>query len=166
MHVAREHRHKVLIRATMRADGPQRDICIRDISSRGLMVQASTAPARGTYVEIVAEERVIVGRVIWAKDRRFGILTRERVDVAAIIRRIPAAPERFSPAARYAKPAAAAARRGAGSNRTLGSALEFALILAFAAALAAALVSAAYQSISRPLENVSTHLGGSSQAIR
>jgi hypothetical protein len=69
----REHRTKVLIRATMRAGGPRIGICIRDVSRRGLLVQAPSVPARGTIVEIMLPDYSIAGQVMWAKDRRFGI---------------------------------------------------------------------------------------------
>lgn len=69
----REPRTKDLIRASMRAGGPRAEICIRDISRRGLLVQAPRVPSRGTIVEIALPGYSFAGQVVWAKDRRFGI---------------------------------------------------------------------------------------------
>jgi hypothetical protein len=160
LQTVREHRRKVLIRGKMRAGGPQTEICIRDLSSRGLMAQAHAAPARGAYVEIIVADQPIVGRVVWAKDRRFGIRTNDPLNVLALIHRIPAAPSRALPSSRPRRTVPAAARQGASSSRALGNIMQFALIAAFAVALGAALVNATYQVISSPFENVSVHLGG------
>lgn len=61
----------------MRVEGRWTDVCIRDISSRGLLVQAAVAPVRGDYIEIFRADRAIVGRVVWNKDRRFGVQTQD-----------------------------------------------------------------------------------------
>jgi hypothetical protein len=158
LHIVREQRRKVLIRAKMRAGGQPIDVCIRDISSKGLMIQAHAPPARGTYVEIVGADYEVVGRVVWVRERRFGIRTREPMNILAMIGGAPAGPSPRVPLPKPGRPAPAVARQSAGSSRALGKAMEFAMIGAFAAALAAALVSAAYTILSHPLESVSTHL--------
>jgi hypothetical protein len=158
MHIAREPRRKVLIRATMRAGGPKADVCIRDISSRGLMVQAGTPPARGTYVDLDCAGHQIVGLVIWRRERRFGIQTRERINVAALAGRI--APEILVPQPRGGRVSAPRLERaGAGPSRTLAGRMEFAVVAVFAAALVAGLGITAFQALSRPLDAVSTSLG-------
>jgi hypothetical protein len=159
MQIAREARRKVLIRATMRAGGPRSDVCIRDISTRGIMAQASAPPPRGTYVDLDCAGHQIVGIVIWRRERRFGIRTRERINVAALAGRI--APEILTPQPRRAGPAPlAAAKAGAGASRALAGRMEFALIAIFAAALIAGLGITAFHALSRPLDAVSSQLGG------
>jgi len=158
MQVARETRRKVLIRATMRAGGPRTDVCIRDISSRGMMVQTGAPPPRGTFVELDCAGHQIVGLVIWRKDHRFGVQTRDRINVHAVANRIaPAmlAPRRQAP--RHGP--RAAARAGGNAGRSLGSRMEFAMIALFAAALVAALGTTAFQALSRPFGAISTMLG-------
>ncbi|MGF1550276.1 MAG: PilZ domain-containing protein [Sphingomonadaceae bacterium] len=76
---SREARHEVLVRARMRAGGPPADVCIRNLSSRGMLCIAAQPPSRGTYVEIVAPVTTLTGRVIWSNERRFGIVLREKI---------------------------------------------------------------------------------------
>jgi hypothetical protein len=154
MQIAREPRHKVLIRATMRAGGPRTDVCIRDISSRGLMVQANAPPPRGTYVDLDCAGHQVVGLVVWRKERRFGIQTRERINVAALAGRI--APEILAPQRRGSRGSRPAALRAGGGSRALAGRMEFVLVAFFAAALVGALGISAFQALSRPFDAVST----------
>lgn len=160
MHIVREQRRKVLIRARMRAGGPPAEVCIRDISTKGLMLQANAPPPRGTYIEIVGAEQTIVGRVVWAKDRRFGMHTCDAIDVAAALRGIPARPPHLGPPSRPATFAPAIARANPESRRALAKAMEFVVIGAFAAALIVVLASTAYATLSRPFDDAAVHLGG------
>jgi hypothetical protein len=158
MHIAREPRRKVLIRATMRAGGPRTDVCIRDVSARGMLVQASAPPPRGTYVDLDCAGYQIVGVVIWHKERRFGIRTRERINVAALAGRIP--PEILIPHRRGSRASPPAAMRGGGgASRALAGRMEFALVAAFAAALVAGLGMTVFETLSRPFEAISALLG-------
>jgi len=138
------------------------EVCIRDISSRGLMLQGAAPPPRGTYVEIVGAEQTIVGCVIWSKDRRFGVRTRDRIDVSAAICGIPARPSDQGPALRSRAlcTAIAPTRTIPGSNRALGKAVEFIVLAAFAAVLVAAMAMAMFQALSKPAEHIQFHLGG------
>lgn len=152
MHMAREDRHKVLIRAQMCVGGPPIDVCIRDVSSRGLLVQASEPPPRGAYVELVYGSAEVVGRVIWRKDRRFGIQSRERINVPALISGLatPAPPRRSA----SARPAARA-----DAGRASGV-MEYAAIAAVVLFLVAVLGLAAFQTLSRPVSDISAKLDG------
>jgi len=152
MHIPRESRRKVLIRAKMRAGGPRVDVCIRDVSSRGLLIQGSAAPPRGTYVEFTCADQWIVGRVVWGKDRRFGVSTRERVDVGALLGGAPAGARAPSQAAPPARPLPAARTE---ALRPLARAMEFAMVGLFAATLVAALGAAAFGAMAGPFQTVS-----------
>ena len=124
MQIARESRRKVLIRASMRAGGPRTDICIRDISPRGLMAQAAAPPPRGTYVDLDCAGHQIIGLVIWRRERRFGIQTRERINVAALASRI--APEILAPRRAGSRPPQTGAiQTRAGNSRALAGRMEF-----------------------------------------
>src|ERR1700754_200748 len=83
----REPRQKVVLPARMRAGAAQMDVCIRDISSRGMLVQAGTPPPRGTYVEILRPGYSVTGRVVWSKHHKFGIQSRDRISMAAVLER-------------------------------------------------------------------------------
>jgi hypothetical protein len=159
MHHAREARRKVLVRATMRAGGPRMDVCIRDISSRGIMAQAGAPPPRGTYVDLDCAGHQIVGVVVWSRERRFGIQTRERINVAALAGRI--APEVLVPQRRAGRPSRAMNwRAGVVPARALAAKMEFAVVAIFAAVLVAALGITTFQALSRPLETIAAAVGG------
>lgn len=156
MQVAREARRKVLIRARMRADGLPMDVCIRDVSTRGMLLQASAPPPRGTYVEIDCGTCQFVARVIWRKDRRFGLESRERINVHALAGGPLPAVAPSQPARRRAGPGKSLAQGG----RIFAGTMEFAVIAAFALVLVAALGATAFETLSRPFANVSSTLGG------
>lgn len=80
----REHRKRVRIRTEMRVDGRRCEAIICNVSSRGLMLSAEEPPSRGTYVEISRQGVVTVGRVVWVDNGRFGVRTREKLNVDAM----------------------------------------------------------------------------------
>jgi Flp pilus assembly pilin Flp len=157
MQIAREPRRKVLIRAAMRAGGPRTDVCIRDISSRGMMIQTSAPPPRGTFVDLDCAGHQIVGLVVWRRERRFGVQTQDRIHVHALASRVPA--EILAPPGETSGRRPRAARGGAGSSRTLAVRMEFAVIAVFAAVLVAAIGLTAFRTLSRPFDAVSSMLG-------
>ena len=69
----------------MRSASGWDDACILNISSRGLLLQATMAPARGSYLEVGRGPHLIVARVIWSKDNRFGVCTQDPLPVHDII---------------------------------------------------------------------------------
>lgn len=160
MHIKREARHKVLMRARMRAGGPPTEVCVRDISSRGLLIQASAPPPRGTYVELLCGDQRIVGRVVWGKDRRFGVRTSDPLNVRALLRGIPAGAAQRAEQPRPSRLAHAGAQVRADSYRPLAKAMEFAVICALAVALVAAVGAIAFETLSAPLAAVSARMGG------
>ncbi|WEK46615.1 MAG: PilZ domain-containing protein [Candidatus Andeanibacterium colombiense] len=80
-----EDRHKVMVRARLRAGETEREACIVDISTRGLSAAATPAPRQGEIVEIAVGKHTIVGQVQWTSERRFGVAFRERISVIAAI---------------------------------------------------------------------------------
>lgn len=154
----REHRHKVLIRAKLRAGGLPVDACIRDISSKGMLIQSRAPPARGTYVEVITATQTIVGRVVWDSDMRFGVNTREKLHIEMIVGelRTGRAPSETPPVVALRRPQP----RRESFTRTHAKALEFGGLVVFAVALIYAIASATYETLSRPLENISSHMRG------
>lgn len=65
----------------MRVGSAWFDVCIRNMSSRGLLVEAASPPARGTYLEIRRGARVIVARSVWVDDGRCGLRTQDRLTI-------------------------------------------------------------------------------------
>ncbi len=60
------------------------DVCILNLSSRGMMARSAMVPLPGSYVELRRGPHVIVARVVWAKDERFGVLAQDRIQVDAL----------------------------------------------------------------------------------
>jgi hypothetical protein len=82
---AREPRRKVMLKARMRIGAAWRDACILDLSTRGLMIQATEPVRGGSYIEIRRGRHVIIARVMWTRDRRCGLLTQDPLPTEAII---------------------------------------------------------------------------------
>lgn len=80
----RADRRKVLLRVRMSVGGSWVDACIVNVSSRGLGLQTSRPPPRGTYVEIHKGRQVIVARVIWANGHKFGVCAQDSIDLELI----------------------------------------------------------------------------------
>jgi hypothetical protein len=161
---ARETRRQLFMRARMRAGGAPVDVCIRNISSRGMLLQASAPPPRGTYVEIICPFHTIVARVIWAQDRRFGVQTRLPMDVSAVVgdTAAPRAPKSPSPAITLAswaeqRPISDIQRR-LDRSRRLSSVMEFAFFLVLSAAAAAFTANIVYEFLAGTFQSITRHL--------
>lgn len=155
-------RRKVLVRARMRANGPPCDVCIRDISLRGMLLQTGDPPERGTYVEIISTGLPIVGQVVWMKDRRFGVSTRDTIDMAAVVNDFSTSGMYDTPTARVAtrdmyRPAPDVAARLANS-RSSGSAMQFGFVVTLCACAAFATAYALHDRLSASMTNVINHL--------
>lgn len=160
----REPRQKVVLPARMRTAAGQVDVCIRDISSRGMLIQAGVPPPRGTYVEIARSGYSVTGRVVWSKHHKFGIQAQGRISMAAVLERRgtsrpgggepplnQAAPVRFS---RRADPVQVAARA-----RSRAAFLQY-VALSGAVTLGALLLTVSlYRALSGTFADVIHHLG-------
>lgn len=80
-----EQRVRALVRARLRDGSGERDICIIDVSTRGLLATTARPPVRGEYVEIGIGSNRLTALVKWSSERRFGLSLRERVSVAAML---------------------------------------------------------------------------------
>lgn len=144
----REPRTRTLLRGKLRAGGPVRDICIRDISSRGMLIHDSNPPRRGTYVEISnANQCLVVGRVVWSKDDRFGIVTSDPLNVQAIIRQAASKDDMVNDQAFAAHQHKRHAERICGSgerSRQLGGMLQFGTFVALFVAAALFIANTLY----------------------
>lgn len=164
---ARETRRNVLVPARMRADGAWVDVCIHNVSSRGLLLRGEEPPERGTYVEILGPAQTIIGRVAWRAGRRFGVRTQDRINLDALIG--AGVPESAS-----GEGSAAGTDAGRGNadgprapspmamierSRRISGALQFTLLVAFGAAAAILAFRAVQQALARPLSIIARHLG-------
>lgn len=162
----REPRQKVVLPARMRAGAGQVDICIRDVSSRGMLIQAGAPPPRGTYVEILRPGCVVTGRVVWSKQHKFGIVSREKIRIADVIerRKVPrpgggtpplnqaGGPVRLSPVASV-DPAISAERA-----RARAAFLQYAAVGGAVAVGALLLAAILFQGLAGTFSNVAFHL--------
>lgn len=157
----REPRKKVLISARMRLTASWYDVCIVNISSRGMQLQGGRLPEHGAYVEIRRGPHIIIGCVAWAEQHRFGIRAQDVLFVDAIV-----ADPGDSETQRGAVPYVPAERRAAprkpasgDRSRLIGRAMEFACLGVIAVAGTAALYGAAREALATPLASVSNALG-------
>lgn len=74
-----------MVRATMRDSREERDVCLIDISTRGLLATTARPPSNGEIVELRVGRTALVGQVRWSSERRFGVVLRDRVIVADLI---------------------------------------------------------------------------------
>ncbi|MBB4640660.1 PilZ domain-containing protein [Rhizorhapis suberifaciens] len=160
----REARRQVFLRAKMRADGRPTDICVRNISARGMLLQAANPPPRGTYIEVHLARHMIVARVVWTKERRFGVQTREAMNIDAIAGMNSgwASPKRLDAAAqpmgkRYVSKADDICRR-LERNRRISAALEFSVIMVSSLTAAAIAATILYEQLQSTFETVALYL--------
>ena len=164
---AREPRLKCVIKARMRLDGVWRDVCIRNISSRGMLIQATSAPPRGTYVEVYRGRHVIVARVAWSKDHRFGVQTQERLNISSVLQEPdlsgasyketlktqPSYERRSRP-----RPSQPDLRWSAERSRFMSKALDFACVVVVGASSAAIVFDAVTTTLNKPIAAVTAEL--------
>jgi hypothetical protein len=129
-----------------------------------MLLEGAAAPSPGTYVEIIGPEAYIAGQVIWSKNARFGVRTRERLDVkatAADLRSLRLSAEDLAgaPSARPREARAGPEREGdlsyrAERSRIVGRRMEH-IAVATGVAVAAVLVAAtAYHALALPFAAV------------
>jgi hypothetical protein len=163
----REHRQKVMIRARMRSGVSWHDVCILNLSRRGLGIQAAEPPQRGAYVEIRRGKHVILARVMWTRGHRAGLHSQSLIFVRSLVRDEPANDGGHSATAypavdRRREPRAMRQRHE--RSRLAGRAMEFACIGLAASALGLTIVATIEQALARPIAQVRAALDG--QATR
>jgi hypothetical protein len=141
----------------MRSDDQPADICVRNISTRGLMIQCAAPPARGAYVEIAFGAISVVGRVAWTNHRRAGIQTREHIDVATLLG--AAAAKASAPLADLPRPARARGATITGDDaRVIARRMQFIFLLICVVALGAMLASTAHGFLSGAMREITSAL--------
>jgi hypothetical protein len=159
-HRTREPRQPVRIGARLKSGRGWSDIVLRNVSARGVMGQCPAPPARGDYVEMRCGAYVIVARVAWARDDRFGARAQDPIALAGLIAcaegRARQAEERrrhvrAEPPVRH-RPTLA--DRGFAS-RHLGRVFELGSLVLAGAALATLLGGAAHDALARPAAHIS-----------
>ena len=147
---SREPRHDVQLRARMQTDGPFVEVGIRNISSRGMMLESPNPPRVGEYVELFGTVTA-VGRVVWKDRTSFGISTRDRVNVPLILGRPEGKPERAAPKIQSTIRKADYAEAAEDSRRS-GRAFDFIVVSVVVVGLGALIAMLAHGVLARPLE--------------
>lgn len=81
----RDQRIATRARARLKHGLSWSDVVVRNISRRGLMLEASNPPACGTFVELRRGDSVLIGQVRWVQDNRCGVLVQDRIDPSAFL---------------------------------------------------------------------------------
>lgn len=130
------------------------DVTVRNISRRGLMLEAANPPACGTFVELRRGNSVVIGQVRWVQDNRCGLLAQDRIDPTAFLAARDA-PQAWRPgdADRRVMPRATGGRGLAPSQAAarVGQWLGVTAITLFGAY---AIVSVAHTALARPIAQV------------
>jgi hypothetical protein len=164
---ARQPRRQVHVAARMRSGTSWTDICIKNMSGRGLMAETEVPPRRGSYVEIRRGQQIIVGRIIWAEGNQFGIRSQDRIDVDAILNEPRLANK---PASATAAAATAERRRDpnrrrlediaarAEQSRRRSAAFQFLIVVGLGVLAATILATEVYKVLSVPLSTIGNRL--------
>ena len=140
----------------MRSGVSWHDVCILNMSRRGLGIQSAEPPPRGTYVEIRRGGLVVVARVMWAKGHRAGLHSQDALSVRALVReetandRLP--PPDYAKVERRRSPRSVEQRHE--RSRTTARALEFACFGLVAAVFGLTVFGTVEEALARPLEQV------------
>ena len=144
----------------MRIGASWNDVCILNISPRGLSMQAAAPPPRGTYLEVRRGEHEITACVMWVNHHRFGVRTQDVLAIEYIINQPDRSAARASPdgsiAERRQFQRSTAERHE--SSRMLSRAMEFAVMGVFAASAAVVTFSTVAEVLQRPLADASAAL--------
>lgn len=166
----REPRTKVFVPCRLNLSGTWGDACIHNVSSRGLLIAADHAPDTGDYIEVRRGTLVIIGRVMWRKDRFFGVRTQDRVSAEALTReaRLATRPsgrtesdqERRTRARLVAEGRVA---RRVETSRHRSSAFQYAVFAIAGTATAVVIALEVHDALASPFAAINTALGGSVQ---
>lgn len=67
-------RHKVFLPAEMAAAGATCRVHLLNLSPTGALIHADAAPEAGTVVQLTCAQASWAVRVVWAHDKRFGVV--------------------------------------------------------------------------------------------
>lgn len=148
----------------MRTGASWSDVCILNLSKRGLGIQAADPPPRGTYVEVCRGSQLIVARVMWSKGHRAGLHSQDLIWVQALLGDGAVAANDSAPAAGGARPVERrrqprTAQQRHERSRTLGRAMELAAVAMAGAALGLAAFGLVQDALARPLSQIRLALG-------
>lgn len=154
----RELRRRVKVPARVRATGGWADACILNISSRGMMINATRPSSiQGNTIELWHGERLVVATIMWRRGTLAGLRSDDRVPVEEILAGSRDASLQLTAApARRVQPKPLALD----GSRLRARAIEFGGVLIVAAMLAASAFTMVEHAFARPLRAVEAALHG------
>jgi hypothetical protein len=163
----REQRRPVRLSVRFKTDNGWGDAQIRNISTGGMMAVCERPPRRGTYVEFRRGDSIIIGRVMWTCDDRFGLKSQDKINLQSLTASISQAANdseerRTRDRAReQLSVSRQSAEEMAARSAILSRAFQFITIAVIAGAAVMILADSAYDTISRPLESAESILAKS-----
>lgn len=159
----RETRKTVRIGVRVRTEAGWRDAILRNVSSRGMMLQTDPPLHRNQCVEIARGRARVIGRVVWSDDASSGLMAQDAVDIAGLLAAPGTNPAPAPAERRSASRPAASFRPDVALDRAIGSRLtgrameRVGVLLAFASVSILA-VTSALEAAEQPLESIRTAL--------
>lgn len=86
----RSRRSQVLLSAELEHGGGSLRVKLRNLSSKGALVESDKLPAEGAPVEFRRNELSASGRVVWVNGKYAGIAFEENLNPEQVLRHIPA----------------------------------------------------------------------------
>ena len=155
----RELRRRVMLRARMRAQSGWSDACILNVSSRGMLINASAPAVQGSIIEVWHGEHLIVATVMWHNGTRAGLHADERIPVDEILALAKSSALQLT-APSWPEVERRKAPRPRAESRLRARLVELAGVTAFAISPAVAALLMVEQALARPFHSVVAALGG------
>lgn len=149
----REPRSPVLLNALLRGGGEERIVRIRNVSSRGMLIETSEAPQVGVTVEVSVGRVAVLGRVVWRKGKQLGFHSRSTIDKDRLSKGHDGAQE----ARRSARGPSPQAQSGA-DYRLISRATQYAAGIAFALGGCTVIAILLHEMLLKPVQALSVHL--------
>ena len=160
---AREPRQSVMVPVRIRQDTKWADASVRNLSSRGMMLQMEEPPPRGSFIEVRRAQAVMVCQVRWVRGNRCGVRTQDPVPVAYLTSKAAAAvAPRVDKDGRVERRAAVRVLSPEeAAERSRIRAMLFQKVALAAAGIIGALILAdlVYGVMSKPFAEIAKHLG-------
>ncbi|MXP41495.1 hypothetical protein GRI75_07540 [Altererythrobacter soli] len=151
----REPRSPVLLNALLRGGGQERIVRIRNVSSRGMLIETNEAPNVGVTVEVSVGRVSVLGRIVWRKDKQLGFHSRNTIDKDGLAKGHRAAKEarRSDPS-----PSPSPGTDRAAHYRLVSRATQFVAGIAFALGGCTVIAILLHEMLLKPVQALSTHL--------
>ena len=149
-----------MVQARVRSGAQWGDARILNISSRGLLIQMLRPVPKGSMVEILRGDHLIIAQVMWSEAGRSGLRAEQLIPVEDILSVEHAAALQLIASNGILHDRRNEARAIAIDSRLRGRAMEFLAVGVIAISLAVGVWSMAETALASPLSRVAAVLGG------